>query len=406
MRVSFWVLLCATLTLVSSSVVVDDAGVGPCQESPWLCLQLNKMQTAMAEQQRIADMQNAVIKDLNHKVDVQNLEIDQLKAENLKQYRTNDRLIQELSKLKAVNHEQNLEIDQLKHMNLEQNEKIDQQNKELSQMNVKITKQDQVIQQIHAQLHTAYKEKHEKDGSRRIAPLSKSNTSIVHKMMLRADDGGPLEAVVNQMSQQIANINADIQALKNTDQQILSANHQQDANIQDARTSTYVHWGSSHCPADAQLVYSGVVGGSVYTEAGGGSNYLCLTMSPIIGSHSDATYYAYLYGAEYQTNTDAHHDMDALCAMCRSSHATTIMIPGTNVCTSGWTKQYDGYLMAGYRDHLRSEFVCVDSVMESRPGTGANLNGALFYYTVTQCGSLPCEPYQNNKIVTCVVCSK
>jgi hypothetical protein len=83
------------------------------------------------------------------------------------------------------------------------------------------------------------------------------------------------------------------------------------------------------------------------------------------------------------------------------------MIPGTNVCTSGWTKQYDGFLVAAWHSRpSRTEYVCVDSVMEGRPGSNANLNGALFYFTQTKCGSLPCGPYQNNKIVTCVVCSK
>jgi hypothetical protein len=131
-----------------------------------------------------------------------------------------------------------------------------------------------------------------------------------------------------------------------------------------------------------------------------------LTMLPVFGSQSETNVNAYLYGAEYETY-NAHMDMDPVCAVCRSSHATTIMIPGTNVCTSGWTKQYDGFLMAEYNGRpSRTEFVCVDSVMESRPGTPADLNGALFYFTRTRCGSLPCEPYQNDMIVTCVVCSK
>jgi hypothetical protein len=30
----------------------------------------------------------------------------------------------------------------------------------------------------------------------------------------------------------------------------------------------------------------------------------------------------------------------------------------------------------------------------------------LFYPVKTQCGSLPCPPYINDKYVTCVVCTK
>nr|KAG5693599.1 hypothetical protein BaRGS_014619 [Batillaria attramentaria] len=33
-------------------------------------------------------------------------------------------------------------------------------------------------------------------------------------------------------------------------------------------------------------------------------------------------------------------------------------------------------------------------------------NGKLLYFTVAECGSLPCDPYTSNKIVTCAVCSK
>jgi hypothetical protein len=146
------------------------------------------------------------------------------------------------------------------------------------------------------------------------------------------------------------------------------------------------------------------VGGSHYQEVGGGANYLCLTLSPVFGVHDPTNQYADLYGAEYES-FDGNQDMDAVCAVCRSSHATTIMIPGTNVCTAGWTKQYDGFLMAERQDFSNSEYVCVDSAMESRVGTSANLNGALFYFTQAKCGSLPCAPYQQDKIVTCVVCS-
>jgi hypothetical protein len=78
---------------------------------------------------------------------------------------------------------------------------------------------------------------------------------------------------------------------------------------------------------------------------------------------------------------DAHHNIDAVCAVCRSSHATTVMIPGTNVCTASWTKQYDGFLMTERYNHPdRTEYVCVDSVMEGRPGSNDDHNGALFYF--------------------------
>jgi hypothetical protein len=194
------------------------------------------------------------------------------------------------------------------------------------------------------------------------------------------------------MSQQMTAMSADIQALQTS--------------VVEAGSSTFTRWGHSQCPSNTDLVYSGVVGGKHYSQSGGGSDYLCLTMSPVFSGHTAGSDHGYLYGAEYET-FDAHMESDAVCAVCRSRHPTTIMIPGTNVCTTGWTKQYDGYLV-GERDvHQRSpNFICVDTAMEERPGTAENRDGALLYLTVTQCGSLPCGPYENNRVVTCVVCSR
>jgi hypothetical protein len=391
---------------MSCSGVPDDGGVGDCQELPWLCRQLAQMQNAMAEQHRLIDLHNAVISEQSHQIDQQthmidqqNRKIDQQNRKIDSQTRQIDQQNLQIAQLKTVNDKQNVEITQLKATNYEQEHKMTQQNQELSQLKSKLIKQDSAMQMLRAEL-VDLKTQKLYDESELVTLLSNnSNVSRSHDVVLRADDGGPLEAVVNQMSQQITTMNADIQALKNFDQQ-------QDTNIQDARTSTYVRWGNSQCPADAQLVYSGLVGGSEHTQSGGGSNYLCLTMSPVFSSNNNAGGYAYLYGAEYETY-DAHMQMDPVCAVCRSSHATTIMIPGTNVCTAGWTKQYDGFLMAEYiSHHYRTEFVCVDSMMEQRLGSGADLNGALFYFTQAKCGSLPCTPYENNRVVTCVVCSK
>jgi hypothetical protein len=370
MHHSFVLLLTVTVTQVSCSLMLDDGDVGQCQESSWLCRQLALLQSSLSEQQRLNDLQNALISEQNRKMDQYHLEIAQLKD--------------------------------LTH----------KQNDELSHLNAKVTKQDSLIQKFCDEIVTMKNQQHDFE-SESVSLLSQQNSSnSAHdKLVVRADDGGPLEVVVNQLSQQMTAMDADVQALKNSNQQLQAVNHLQDANIVDARTSTYTRWGSSRCPADAQLVYSGVVGGTWYSESGGGTNYLCLTMSPVFIDHIATNNYAVLHGAEYETQNDAHHNMDPVCAVCRSSHATTVMIPGTNVCTSGWTKQYDGYLMAEREHnptdmHYPSEFVCVDSSLEGRPGSNADMNGRLFYFTVTNCGSLPCGPYEDGKFVSCVVCSK
>jgi cytidylate kinase len=83
--------------------VSGDGGVGDCQESPWLCRQL-------AHMQRLTAMQNDVFNELKHKVEVQNLEISQLRAENLRQDRQIDQLNKEIAQVNAMNHQQNLDI--------------------------------------------------------------------------------------------------------------------------------------------------------------------------------------------------------------------------------------------------------------------------------------------------------
>ena len=116
-----------------------------------------------------------------------------------------------------------------------------------------------------------------------------------------------------------------------------------------------------------------------------------------------------MYGAEYETNFWAANsdDEDVPCALCRTAHATTIMIHGTNVCNNGWNRQYYGYLASGNHNHAAaSYFVCVDVNPEYRISGVGDQDGKLFYGVLAKCGSLPCPPYINNHPLTCVVCSK
>nr|KAG5701469.1 hypothetical protein BaRGS_000865 [Batillaria attramentaria] len=218
---------------------------------------------------------------------------------------------------------------------------------------------------------------------------------------------GPLEPVVTELAQRLTAVSADVQANTAGIQALKNTNTHQDAAIQEAATSVYVRWGRSVCPSSAHLVYSGVGGGSRYTEFN--ANYLCLSMSPVPSDHPVTGHlFAHLNGVEYETVNDASQNKDLVCAVCRSSRPTTVMVPGTNACPPGWTVEYHGFLMSDYyaRTDGASEFICVDSRLESRPGTDAVQRGKILQFTITVCGSLPCGPYVNNKIVTCAVCSK
>ena len=257
--------------------------------------------------------------------------------------------------------------------------------------------------------------------------LSEHDSSAKRDVLPRADDANPLEAVVTGISRQVTEMSADIQALRNSDvqhtqdiQALKNTNVQQSQDIQalrnndvqhtqdirDAATSTFVRWGSSTCDASSELVYSGVVGGSLFDHTGAASNFLCLTMSPVFGNHTVPSAVALLYGGEYQTY-DSHYEQDPVCAVCRSSFPTTVMVAGTNVCSPGWRLLYSGYLMAGYYHAAAgTEYICVDPSFEATIRSSADQNGKLMYFTVTRCGSLPCPPYVNNEIVTCAVCGK
>ena len=158
------------------------------------------------------------------------------------------------------------------------------------------------------------------------------------------------------------------------------------------------------------------MGGSWYHHHGGASNYLCLPLNPIFErTTSGAQGSSYIYGTEYQvggqrnmfTNNNLH-DHDAPCAVCHAaSRGSHVMIPARNVCPSGWTLEYKGYLMSAHPGHPgRTQFICVDGNAEATTGSHVDKNGALLYFVESRCLSLPCPPYGNGKELTCVVCTK
>nr|KAG5706510.1 hypothetical protein BaRGS_028681 [Batillaria attramentaria] len=76
------------------------------------------------------------------------------------------------------------------------------------------------------------------------------------------------------------------------------------------------------------------------------------------------------------------------------------MVPATNTCHPGWTVEYTGYLMAGKDDHAAgTEFICMDTLRRGRIGSNSDHNGKLFYYVLSKCGSLPCPPYEDGKVL-------
>ena len=182
----------------------------------------------------------------------------------------------------------------------------------------------------------------------------------------------------------------------------------------------YTRWGKTTCPSTSgtQLLYAGRAAGTNHLDKGGGANYLCLPEHPQYSTYTAGTQggRAYLHEVEYETGNPSSetgplhslNDHNVPCAVCyASTRETVVMIPAQNTCPSSWTQEYYGYLMAEARYHHRSTFECVDQSAQSVPGSIADTNGALFYHVEVKCSvGIPCPPYNTQKEVTCVVCTK
>ena len=158
---------------------------------------------------------------------------------------------------------------------------------------------------------------------------------------------------------------------------------------------------------DIHFLIEGSVGGAWYDADGVAVNYLCLPKQPQWLSQISG-YGQNLYGGEYGgTDFGQQNGDDAPCVVCRTTANSVVMIPARTSCYSGWTRQYYGYLGAGdYSHKAASEYICVDRNAEAITRGRTDNNGKILRSVRTNCGSLPCPPYESGKSVTCVVCSK
>ena len=183
---------------------------------------------------------------------------------------------------------------------------------------------------------------------------------------------------------------------------------------------TYVRWGRTTCPdtGGTELVYAGRAAGTHFSHSSGGSNYQCITEDPENFDYGPGTAdMAYIYGAEYQmfgnipSSFRPLHDHDVPCSVCYvATRETVLMIPGRYSCPQNWTLEYYGYLMTERSAHAshkgRTTFECVDAAPETISGDHADHNGVLFHHVEPRCGSLPCPPYEEEKELTCAVCTR
>lgn len=173
----------------------------------------------------------------------------------------------------------------------------------------------------------------------------------------------------------------------------------------------YIRWGRSTCPSTATLVYDGLATGSWWSATGGGANYLCLPHQPQYDNYAPGRRGNKLHGAEYElwggSPYPAIHHHNVPCAVCSVNRCQKMMIPARRYCPSGWTREYYGYLMTtNHEGHYRTMFECMDRYPTSVPGSHLNRDGAVFYHVEASCNGIPCPPYNTEKELTCVVCTK
>ena len=120
---------------------------------------------------------------------------------------------------------------------------------------------------------------------------------------------------------------------------------------------------------------------------------------------------ALLYGLEYEHSPPVFSSVDdrnVPCAVCyTATRDTVVMIPAKVYCPSKWTVEYTGYLMSAHKNHYRSTYECVDKDPIQAPGNDFfNADEAYLWLVEPDCSDLNCPPYDAQKELTCVVCSR
>ena len=177
----------------------------------------------------------------------------------------------------------------------------------------------------------------------------------------------------------------------------------------------YTRWGRTTCPnvQGTELVYSGRAGGSHYSHKGGASNYLCMPDNPQYSTFKTGVGgFSYIYGVEYKLENGLpipynRNNHNVPCAVCYvQERGTLLMIPARKDCPNLWTKEYDGALMSERVSYHRTMFECVDQEAESVPGSAVSTSPAQFYPVEASCTGMACPPYDAQKELLCVVCTK
>ena len=163
--------------------------------------------------------------------------------------------------------------------------------------------------------------------------------------------------------------------------------------------------------------YSGIGAKTANSYNGGGVDYLCLPETPEWTGNEVAGHQvnSYIHGAQYWADgldifPNGHRFNDMPCAVCDVAFVSqSLMIPAKRSCPEGWSKLYEGILMAertASHHESPSNYICVDRDYEfATGGAGAEVSGYAIPVEIF-CGVIPCGPYVQGYELSCVVCAK
>ena len=179
--------------------------------------------------------------------------------------------------------------------------------------------------------------------------------------------------------------------------------------------TTYIRWGRTTCPTGqgTELVYSGRAGATRYDHKGGAANYLCMPDDPDHSLfQSGVQTRSYVSGVEYYydglPSLSSLNNHNVPCALCYvATRSVSVMIPAKTICPTNWTLEYVGYLMSERFSYHRTMYECVDKDPESVPGLNSGSDPRAFFQSVQPyCNGLSCAPYDDEKELTCAVCTR
>ena len=213
-------------------------------------------------------------------------------------------------------------------------------------------------------------------------------------------------------------------AIQQLMQCLSSSRDQQDLLVCQGRKATQDHSLAERCTSggggqcvelELTLVYAGRAAGTDHLETGGTSDTFCMPETPqYLSMDTAATHVSTLHGVEFETFGDsttpfenlAQHNMPYV--VCHTDTKLVVFtIPAQYSCPSGWSMEYNGYLMTELeradrqrRHHMRGQRCW------GNPGLEADMNDAVVYLMKASCNGLPCPPYNSDMVLPCAVCSK